>query len=849
MNTRFVLLVPGLLSLAATAGAQEPLDTERLVGVRADTIAPAPGERAAAGTVTELLRGGAAGVNVQQSSGSLGASPRLWVRGPGSLVLRDRPLVVVDGVRMESEGDALSLSVGGQSVSRLEDLSPDEVESVRVLRGPAAAAAYGAEAAAGVLEIRTRTSAAAARPPDRGPEVHGWSALSLRSDVTEYPVNFSRRGTFFGSLELDRCSLGREAEGLCVPLDAQPVAYAPFREASPFRSGLGLAAGAGIGGALPAGWGGYAFQAGTEESAGVLESNQHRLRHLRGSGRLSPGRGASLWLHAAHSRRHTELPFEGQAGQGRIGTLMLTGPFDTPPPEAPRDERHHRNREEVHRSSLGGGAEWRPLTWLRLRGRGGLDDAISGAETGNTAPAGPYATADAERRRSEWSVDATLLGRAPAGGSGALTAGAERIDRALTWAWRRGTPEHGASARGSESWRSEAGFVRGALGWRTLTLAGTARRERVGGHGQRDSFSAGGEWSAGDASWLARPRWMDGLVFRGAAGRTERGREWTEDFSPPVMCTVRCPSAPAPERVTELEGGADLSLLRAVLVGVTAYRRDTDRLLGLRGTPEFGNVGSLRNRGVELTAAVHGGEEGRLAWRMDVVSAWNRNRIDSPHDWLGSVGYARHSGGYPAGALFGRPFLGWRDHDDDGYVSPCRMDGSGCEVEVGTERVFLGSTVPVRIGAAAGTLRFAPGVRVHARVDWQGGARRLDEGGRLRCAVVLLCEAVHRRGAAMEEQAAVAAYESGSLDAFIHDASFVRLREVSVTLHRLDRVLGRAGAARADLTIAGRNLATRTRFPGLDPETSVSGPELFAALNGFEQPPVRTVTARIDVRL
>jgi hypothetical protein len=69
-------------------------------------------------------------------------------------------------------------------------------------------------------------------------------------------------------------------------------------------------------------------------------------------------------------------------------------------------------------------------------------------------------------------------------------------------------------------------------------------------------------------------------------------------------------------------------------------------------------------------------------------------------------------------------------------------------------------------------------------------------------------------------------YQNGgsltATDAFIKDASFWRLREISATLTGPDRWAQRVNASGISLTIAGRNLHTWTKYPGLDPDSRSS---------------------------
>lgn len=111
-------------------------------------------EQAQSPSVGDLLTGRISNVTVQQNTGSVGAAASITVRGAGSLSLSNRPIMYVDGVRIRTEG--LEGGVRGQEYSRLADISPENIESIDVVKGPAAATLYGTEASGGVIRISTK---------------------------------------------------------------------------------------------------------------------------------------------------------------------------------------------------------------------------------------------------------------------------------------------------------------------------------------------------------------------------------------------------------------------------------------------------------------------------------------------------------------------------------------------------------------------------------------------------------------------------------------------------------------------------------------------------------------------
>jgi TonB-dependent SusC/RagA subfamily outer membrane receptor len=105
--------------------------------------------RYSARTIADLIRGTFPGVKVVQGSGLPGEHLSIEMRGPSSISGSQDPLVVVDGL----------ITGGG-----LDDLDPLDVADIRLLKGSAATAVYGARGEAGVIEISTKTGAPTAAP-------------------------------------------------------------------------------------------------------------------------------------------------------------------------------------------------------------------------------------------------------------------------------------------------------------------------------------------------------------------------------------------------------------------------------------------------------------------------------------------------------------------------------------------------------------------------------------------------------------------------------------------------------------------------------------------------------------
>lgn len=104
------------------------------------------------------LSGKVAGVQVTSSSGAVGSSARIVLRGPASLTQDNQPLFVVDGIPINNTNYGSATSSGGSDFPNgAADVNPDDIESISVLKGPNAAALYGSRAANGVILITTKS--------------------------------------------------------------------------------------------------------------------------------------------------------------------------------------------------------------------------------------------------------------------------------------------------------------------------------------------------------------------------------------------------------------------------------------------------------------------------------------------------------------------------------------------------------------------------------------------------------------------------------------------------------------------------------------------------------------------
>ncbi|MBM3501041.1 MAG: hypothetical protein FJX74_20515, partial [Armatimonadetes bacterium] len=113
-------------------------------------------ESIAVPNVSELLQARTPGLTLLSDGGGAGDGQVIRLRGTGSMEGRYEPVVIIDGVRMESGSQGGRCGNAVHCTSGLESLNPNDIESIEVIKGPAAATLYGAEAASGVIQIITK---------------------------------------------------------------------------------------------------------------------------------------------------------------------------------------------------------------------------------------------------------------------------------------------------------------------------------------------------------------------------------------------------------------------------------------------------------------------------------------------------------------------------------------------------------------------------------------------------------------------------------------------------------------------------------------------------------------------
>ena len=127
---------------------------KRKLGNTIATIDVATVENAPVTDFSQLIAGREAGVVALPSSGYTGEGARIRIRGSASLSQVNEPIVYVDGIRVDRS--AVQNFNGQGNPSRLDDIPPESIESIEILKGAAAATLYGTEASNGVIQIFTK---------------------------------------------------------------------------------------------------------------------------------------------------------------------------------------------------------------------------------------------------------------------------------------------------------------------------------------------------------------------------------------------------------------------------------------------------------------------------------------------------------------------------------------------------------------------------------------------------------------------------------------------------------------------------------------------------------------------
>ncbi len=894
-SARAVSVEPVALGAAALAleelvvtGTGAPAERRQLgntvASVSGEAVAQAPG----AGSVDQALQGKIAGAEISETSGQPGGGVSIRLRGTNTILGNAEPLIVVDGVIVDNNNEAL-IGLGANATrantaltNRLSDIAPEDIERVEVLKGAAAAALYGSRANSGVIQVFTR------RGRQGRPQVNFRTEAQAMRTPRFLELNTERR---VGNAEI--------AAGTPAALRGQEVDRFDFQDRV-FQTGYGASSTLSVSGGSEGTT--YYLSGNWNDEEGIVRSTGYE--RFGGRGRLT--QRLSDWLEVGASgsflRTRTNLVPEGEQTQG-----ILTGIIFTPTNfnAAQRDTltgRYVYNpivganvldvvenweaRTDVTRFLGSVQATATPTSNLTLTYLAGLDDGREEnfylqprASTG-AAFTGSLQAPVRSTRRFNNDLTATLETPLRAGLGLTSTAGF-RYTRDRTSTLRAGVTDIlpgqelaiGAAQTADQrlvELRTMGGYVqeRLAIADRLFLTAGVNVEAS-------SAFGAEQRWQAFprlSASWdvAEQPGFADGafgsvfssLRLRGAYGQTG-GQPPSEYLSQVVYTNVlyggrvglRPPTlAPSPdlkpERQREYEFGGDAGFLDDRLAAEFTFydKRTTDLVLLVPLAPSSGfanqyrNVGELTNRGVELTLSSVNVQRPTFNWNTRLLFARNRNRIERLNQASDTLTFEYLNAvieGQPIGVFLGRVY----PRDANGRV--LRLGPNGIPVNArDTLRNADGTIVRNQDGSVATVFRRRiigdPNPDFTASLQNTFNVRGVELGvlfdGRFGNQVANFT----RRSAEFFGAAPTAGAEArgdtiaGTFsrnternllwEEFIEDGSFVKLREVALGYRFRGRVARALGTRDLGVRVAGRNLYTWTDYGGIDPEIN-----LFAA--------------------
>jgi TonB-dependent SusC/RagA subfamily outer membrane receptor len=115
-------------------------------------------------SIDQLLQARATGLYVTGGSGGSGNGARIRLRGLVSMSMSNQPLIYLDGMRIKSEAYPAGPSGPQDRQSPLNDINPNDIDRVEIIKGAAATTLYGTEAAAGVIQIFTKSGSGGTAP-------------------------------------------------------------------------------------------------------------------------------------------------------------------------------------------------------------------------------------------------------------------------------------------------------------------------------------------------------------------------------------------------------------------------------------------------------------------------------------------------------------------------------------------------------------------------------------------------------------------------------------------------------------------------------------------------------------
>jgi TonB-linked SusC/RagA family outer membrane protein len=836
-------------------------------------------ELAHVGSVQGLLNARAPSVVITPGTGMVGSGSQIRIRGSNSFSLTNTPLLVVDGVRVDnaqSTGPAVQ-AFSSSVISRINDFNPDDIESIEIIKGPAAATLYGTEASNGVIHIITK----------RGREGGAAWNLTVRQGANWFANAEGRVPTNYW---LNTATNQIESLNLVTSENARGTPL--FRTGHLQGYTLSLSGGTAEVRYYVAGdW---------DNEEGAQWDNRQRKGGARANLNLIPHPTLDISSSMGYTGGRTYLSCEAGCGGVTWASYFSTPARNqgtiTPDPRGARSwapEVYYEPQwwQDIARFTGSLQVNHRPTDWFHQRLTLGIDDVREdNVELYEKTPL--YMLWSPTARGSKWvnrrdisnqTLDWSGTFRFPVNEaiSSNTSIGAQYYRRAGEFVTATGadfaTPGLRVIDAASETFGFETYSENVTVGVYAQQQFGWNDRLFLTAAVRADDNSAFGEefdlvyYPKASMTWVVseEPFWnlrqLSALRLRAAYGqagqqpgafdalRTFSPVPGENDVSTVTPSTVGNPNL-GPERSSELEFGFDAGFLDdRVGLDFTYYSQTTRDAILLRpaapstGFPgsRFMNIGEIRNNGFEVVLRATPVSRQALKWDASFSIARNDNEIMKLTDEedqivISSAFGVEHRVGYPLGAWFHRRVVS-AEFDAAGRRILSSMmcdDGNGGTTACysGTTpvapRIYQGRGDPRHEGAFSSTFTIMDRVRLYGMMDFKTGFKKWDHVTRVRCSLNNIC---HENVAPLDyvetTPQRLSAYQTADQMGaeYIRDSKFLRLREVSATYMVPERFSQRIGASRASINLAARNIHTWSPWTGMDPEARF----LSGARGGF----------------
>jgi TonB-linked SusC/RagA family outer membrane protein len=857
----------------------------------------------AATSADQALQGKIVGAEISETSGQPGGGSSIRLRGTNTILGNAEPLIVIDGVIVDNNNEAL-IGLGSNATrsntaltNRLSDISPDDIERVEVLKGAAAAALYGSRANSGVIQIFTK------RGRQGGPQV-SFSTEFQAARTPEYlPVNMEPR---IGVAD----TLANRALGPFLGRDTIRYDY----QDQIFQTGLGtnnqLSVSGGSEGTT------YYLSGNWSDEEGIVRSTGYN----RFGGRARVTQRLSSWLEVgaggSYLRTRTNLVPEGEQTQGILTTVIFTPTYYNPNQfdsaaarlayspvigTNPLDViQNWTARTDITRFLGNVNVTATPIRNLTLTYLAGLDDGreentyLQPRFATSAAFTGSLQTPVRSIRRFNNDLTATLESTLSSDIELSSTVGfrytQDRINT-IRAAVSDLTPGFGTlvgvlqtASQGTTELRTLGTYIQERLSvYDRLFVTAGVNLEGSSAFGEDQRYQMFPRVSASyvlDEQPGFRESMFGGvfstLRLRGAYGQT--GGQPPGEYLNQVTytnvlfggragirpSTLQRNDALKPERQREWEFGADASFLNdRIAMELTYYDKVTSDLVlsvPLATTSgfssQFRNIGELSNKGVELALSAAPVTRENFRWNTRLLFARNRNRIEKLNQASDTITFEYLNAvieGQPIGVFYGRVYPtdanGNRLHLGANRTPFARRDTSAAGV-VTIRREILGDPNPKFTASLQNTFNVR-GVELGVLFDGRFGGKVANFTRRSSDFFGSSPNAgVEARGDTINGTFSRNTERNLLYQEFIEDGTFVKLRELSVGYRLEGDWARRLGVEDVGIRLAGRNLYTWTDYSGIDPEINLFAASTVARGVDFATTPIpRTFVLGFDFNL